>query len=401
MALKTERMHLTNDLAFRGVHASNPNGYDDTTVPSNEIKITASDGVTSDWFASSVAVGSGRIVVGAWGDDDNGETSGSAYIFDTEGNQLTKITASDGAANDRFGFSVAVGSGRIVVGANRGDSAYIFDLNGNEITKITGADTAPGDDFGVFVAVGCGRIVVGARLDDDAGTYSGSAYVFDLDGNQVAKLTASDEEANDNYGWDVAVGCGRIVVGSAYTDDNGTDSGSVYIYDLDGNELAKITASDNASSDVFGNSVAVGSGRIVVGSSGDDDNFSNSGSAYIFDLDGNQLTKITASDGASRDFFGNSVAVGNGRIVVGAYGDDDNGLTSGSAYVFDLDGNELAKITASDGATDDRYGTTVAVGSGRIVVGSNWDRDNGDYSGSAYIYTTPDNKSILDILDEM
>ena len=161
----------------------------------------------------------------------------------------------------------------------------------------------------------------------------------------------------------------------------------------------KITASDGAAGDYFGISVAVGSGRIVVCASLDDDNGSNSGSAYIFDLDGNQLTKITASDGASGDFFGLSVAVGSGRIVVGALYDDDNGSNSGSAYIFDLDGNQLTKITASDGAADDYFGYSVAVGSGRIVVGARLDDDNASDSGSAYIYETPQVYTLYDAID--
>jgi hypothetical protein len=100
-------------------------------------------------------------------------------------------------------------------------------------------------------------------------------------------------------------------------------------------------------------------------------------------------TKITASDGAAGDQFGCSVAVGSGRIVVGARRDDDNGSSSGSAYIFDLDGTQLAKITASDGATGDSFGNAVAVGSGRIVVGATGDDDNGTSSGSAYIWNTP------------
>jgi hypothetical protein len=152
--------------------------------------------------------------------------------------------------------------------------------------------------------------------------------------------------------------------------------------------LAKITASDGAAGDNFGHSVAVGNGRIVVGALQDDDNGSDSGSVYIFDLNGTQLAKITASDGAAGDFFGTSVAVGNGRIVVGAYADDDNGDASGSAYIFDLDGTQLAKITASDGAVSDFFGTSVAIGNGRIVVCSPYDDDNGSSSGSAYIYNT-------------
>jgi len=149
--------------------------------------------------------------------------------------------------------------------------------------------------------------------------------------------------------------------------------------------LAKITASDGAAYDYFSDSVAVGNGRIVVGARFDDDNGSNSGSAYIFDLDGTQLAKITASDGAASDIFGSSVAVGNGRIVVGAAGDNSS---QGSAYIFDLDGTQLAKITASDGDATDNFGSSVAVGNGRIVVGAYEDDDNGSNSGSAYIYNT-------------
>jgi hypothetical protein len=364
-----------------------------TNIVATETKITASDAAADDFFGESVAVGSGRIVVGAYGNDDNGSNSGSAYIFDLDGNQIAKITASDGAASDYFGISVAIGSGRIVVGAYNNDdngsnsgSAYIFDLDGNQIAKITASDAAEGDSFGWSVAVGSGRIVVGASFNDDNGVNSGSAYIFDLNGNQIAKITASDGAANDLFGQSVAIGSGRIVVGAYLDDVNGSFSGSAYIFDLNGNQIAKITASDGAGNDLFGWSVAVGSGRIVVGGYGNDDNGSNSGSAYIFDLDGNQLAKITASDGAANDLFGRAVAIGSGRIVVGARSDDDNGSDSGSAYIFDLDGNQIAKITASDGAVDDNFGISVAVGSGRIVVGARFNDDNGVNSGSAYIY---------------
>jgi hypothetical protein len=380
--------------------------YNTTTIPSNENKITASDGAASDFFGYSVAVGSGRIVVGAYGDDIGANSNqGSSYIFDLDGNQLAKITASDGAASDFFGYSVAVGSNRIIVGAYGDDiganadqgSSYIFDLDGNQIAKITASDGAANDYFGYTVAVGCGRIVVGAYGDN---TQSGSAYIFDLDGNQLAKITASDGASSDNFGYSVAVGSGRIVVGAYRDDDDGSSSGSAYIFDLDGNQIAKITASDGAASDFFGYSVSVGSGRIVVGAYLDDDDGLDSGSAYIFDLDGNQLTKITASDGATNDYFGQSVAVGSGRIVVGSYFDDDDGSGSGSAYIFDLDGNQLTKITASDGASGDFFGISVAVGSGRIVIGAYGDDDNGSISGSAYIYNTPYQIHYLDQLDK-
>jgi co-chaperonin GroES (HSP10) len=336
-----------------------------------------------------------------------GTTGFSTNIYSSE---VGIVTASDGATSDEFGRSVAVGNGRIVVGAFNKDggsnadqgSAYIFDLNGNQLGIITASNGADSDNFGISVAAGSGRIVVGAyRHDTFNGTQAGSAYIYDLDGNQLGIITASDGVSGDNFGWSVAAGSGRIVVGAVGNDDNGNASGSAYIYDLNGNEVGILTASDGAFGDFFGFSVAVGCGRIVVSSPFNDDNGNQSGSAYIFDLNGNQLGIITASDNAAGDEFGTSVAVGNGRIVVGArYDDGGSNLNQGSAYIFDLDGNQLGIITASDGAANDYFGYSVAAGSGKIVVGAPFDNvgSNND-QGSAYIYDTPKQTHFLDQLD--
>jgi hypothetical protein len=363
---------------------------DTTTLPSNEIEILASDGAGGEYFGSSVAIGNGKIVITARYDNDNGTDSGSVYIYDLDGTNETKITPSDGAAGDRFGSSVAVGCGKIVVGADLDDdngedsgSVYIYDLDGTNETKITASDGSLSDQFGYVVAVGCGKIVVGARD-------SGSAYIYDLDGTNETKITIVGG-VSDWFGRAVAVGCGRIVVGAPFSS---SASGTVYIYDLNGNELAKITASDSAAGDLFGSTVAVGCGKIVVGARSNDDNGSSSGSAYIYDLDGTNETKITASDAGGGDEFGYSVAVGCGRIVVGATSDDDNGFNSGSVYIFDLNGNELAKITASD-AGSDSFGYVVAVSHGKIVVGVN----PGTNLGVAYIYDTPLVYTVWDAID--
>jgi hypothetical protein len=447
------------------------------TVSSNETKIVATDSSGNDAdeddeFGRSVAVGSGRIVVGSPFNDDgfNAPNSGSIYIFDLDGTLVSKISRpvgtsdsgdnfgysvavgssrivvgspsndfgttqadagsvhvydlngntlddavfakwrsndySDVDSNDKFGTSVAVGSGRIVVGAPYNDdggtdsgSAYIHDLNGNWIAKIVASDAAAGDQFGRSVAVGSGRIVVGALLDNDTASNTGSAYIFDLDGNLIKKIVASDAAAGDQFGRSVAVGSGRIVVGALLDNDTASNTGSAYIFDLDGNLIKKIVASDAAADDYFGRSVAVGSGRIVVGSPLDNDAGASSGSAYIFDLDGNLVKKIVASDAYTGDQFGVSVAVGSGRIVVSAPYNDDAGASSGSVYVFDLDGTQLEKIVASDATGADRFGYSVAVGSGRIVAAAPFDDDTADNSGSAYIFDTPDVITPFDVKD--
>ena len=271
-------------------------------VNATEVKITASDGAADDLFGGSVAISGDYAVVGAHYDDDAGSDSGSAYIFKRDGTawtEQTKITASD-AAGGYFGYSVAISGDYAVVGAYGDDdagydsgSAYIFWYNGTawtEQAKITASDGAAHDDFGTSVAISADYAVVGAWEDDDAGSGSGSAYIFKRYGTEwteQAKITASDSAAGDYFGRSVAISCDYAVVGACLDDGAGLNSGSAYIfkrYGTEWTEQAKITASDSAAGDWFGKSVAISGDYAVVGAYGDDDAGSGSGSAYIYDI---------------------------------------------------------------------------------------------------------------------
>ena len=182
------------------------------------------------------------VVAGAYGDDganDDATDSGSAYVFTKDAGgwgQAAKLAASDAAAGDRFGVSVAVDSDTAVVGAYLDDhtyvnagSAYVFTkdtLGGwGQAAKLIASDAAGGDWFGWSVAVDADAVVVGVHRDDDHGAGSGSAYVFLqpstgwADRNERAKLAASDARGGDNFGWSVAVDAGTVVVGARYDDD--------------------------------------------------------------------------------------------------------------------------------------------------------------------------------------
>ncbi|CAK0871482.1 unnamed protein product [Prorocentrum cordatum] len=319
------------------------------------LKLLVSDGIEYHKFGKSVAVSSdgARVVVGAGYYDDQGTNSGSAYVLDgATGEMLLKLVASDAASLDRFGTSVAVSSdgARVVVGAwgdddqgSNSGSAYVLDgTTGERLLKLVASDGAAGDCFGTSVAVSSdgARVVVGAYYDDDQGPQSGSAYVLDgTTGERLLKLVVSDGAAGDFFGTSVAVSSdgARVVVGASWDDDQGSNSGSAYVLDgATGERLLKLVASDGAAGDYFGTSVAVSSdgARVVVGARGDD-----------------RLLKLVASDGARYEKFGNSVAVSSdgARVVVGAYYGDDQGTQSGSAYVFD--GTIVTTETATSSAT--------------------------------------------------
>ena len=132
-----------------------------------------------------------------------------------------------------------------------------------------------------------------------------------------------------------------MVASAPQNDDNSSDCcGSAYIFAWDGAEwfqTAKLLASDVAPYDTFGYSVAISDQIMVVDANHDNDNGESSGSAYIFAWDGakwSQTAKLLASDVASHDTFGYSIGISDQAVVAGANGDDDKGDGSGSAYIF-------------------------------------------------------------------
>jgi len=361
-------------------------------------KLTASDAASGDRFGESVAISGNTAIVGSHRDDDAGGSSGSAFLFDaTTGSQLFKLTASDAAGSDQFGLSVGISGNAAIVGAKgNGDaggfsgSAYLFDVaTGNQLHKLTASDAEASDVFGISVAISGNRAIVGATGDDDDGSNSGSAYLFDVaTGNQLFKLTASDAASGDEFGGSVAISGNVAIVGAYLNDDAGNGSGSAYIFDVTtGNQLFKLTASDAISGAHFGTSVAISGTRAVVGAGTDNDVAFTAGSAYIFDVTtGNQLFKLTASDAAAGDLFGTSVAINGSKAIVGALADDDAGDGSGSAYLFDAaTGNQLYKLTASDAVAGAFFGVSVAISADVAIVGAD-ERQALSNSGSAYLF---------------
>ncbi|MCW9013180.1 MAG: choice-of-anchor D domain-containing protein [Gammaproteobacteria bacterium] len=381
----------------------------------NELKLLASDGAYQDSFGEAVAISGDTAIVGAIYDGDNGEHSGSAYIFvrDTNGNwaQQQKLLPSDGAAYDRFGEAVAISGDTVIIGApysnytnpiGHAGAAYVFvrDTNGNwtqqqKLNPTSGSDTGR---FGFSVAIHNDTAIIGAPKDDAAGTDAGRAYVYtrDTNGNWGQPAEFAPGDAGEFAGLSVDIHNDTAVVG-VYFDLSYEGSAVVYVRDTNGNwsTQQKLTASDGATTDFFGVSVAVDNDTVAVGAYYDDDNGSNSGSAYAFVRDTNgiwsQQDKLLATDGTASDYFGHRISISGDRIVVGAVGDSDRGTDTGSAYVFsrDMNGNwsQLQKLESSDGSSYDEYGNSVSIDGDFIAIGAHRDDDSGLNSGSTYIYS--------------
>jgi FG-GAP repeat/Bacterial Ig-like domain len=380
-------------------------------------QLTASDGAYGDNFGYSVAISGDTALVGATHDAVGGNANqGSAYVFTRSGgswSQQAQLTASDGAAGDWFGNSVAISGDTALVGAHNDTvggkasqgSAYVFTRSGaswSQQAQLTASDGAVGDCFGSSVALSGDTALVGVPYSSDKGS-QGSAYVFTRSGaswSQQAQLTASDGAAGDWFGYSVAISGDTALVGAPF-DSVGANyrQGSASVFTRSGgswSQQAQLTASDGAVDVWFGYSVAISGDTALVGAYWDTvGGNAYQGSAYVFTRSGaswSQQAQLTASDGAYGDNFGYSVAISGDTALVGVHNDTVGGnANQGSAYVFTRSGgswSQQTQLTASDGAANDWFGYSVALSGDTALVGAYTDTVGGNpLQGSAYVFS--------------
>jgi hypothetical protein len=377
-------------------------------------KILAPDGTAKDEFGL-IALDGDTAIMTAWLDDDNGVDSGSAYVFTHNGTDWTmqqKLLALEGTTGDRFGSIVALDGDTAIITAVLDDdngidsgSAYVFTRNGNTWTqqaKLLPSDGEAGDLFGCAVSLSGDTAFIGAQWDDDNGVDSGSVYVFTRSGTtwtQQQKLLAPDGAAEDLFGWWVDLDGDTVLIAAKWDDDNGDGSGSAYVFTRTGTTWAfqqKLLASDGAPVDRFGVDVALDGDTAFIAACYDDDMGTDSGSVYVFTRTGTTWTeqqKLTASDGSAGDSFGGcagTISLDGDTAIIGAWLDKDNGDQSGSAYVFTrTEGiwKEQQKLLASDGAENDLFSSFIALDGDTAMIWAWLDDDNGLDSGSVYVFT--------------
>jgi len=357
----------------------------------SEIKLLPSDTASSDYFGRSVSISADTAAVGVYGKNSG---KGVAYVYTRSGtswSQQAVLSASDAASNDLFGYSVSISGDTAVVGAYNKNSgtgaAYVFTRSGaswSQQAKLTASDFASGNYFGSSVSISGDTAVIGAYNNNSS---TGAAYVFTRSGtswSQQAKLTASDGATGDYFGYSVSINGDTVVVGASSKNSN---AGASYVFTRSGtswSQQAKLTASDAASNDLFGIAVSISGDTVVVGAY-----YKNlgTGAAYVFTRSGtswSQQAKLTSSEAASYDFFGAAVSISSDTAVVGAYYKSSG---TGAAYVFTRSGtswSQQAKLTASDSATGNYFGSAVSISGGTAIVGAYLNNSN---TGAAYIFT--------------
>jgi FG-GAP repeat/Immunoglobulin domain len=221
-------------------------------------KLVADDYAAGDGFGSALSLSGEFGLVTAPDDDDNGDGSGSAYVFDVNtGQQLLKLWPDDGVAQSGFGGEAAIDGNLAVItsgGYNNG-AADVFDVTtGQQLFKVTPADGAPRDFFGQSVALS-GRIaLIAAAISDDAGPVTGSAYLFDVTtGQQLAKILADDGASGDSFGGSVAISSNTALIGAANANPGAILAGAAYVFQIEPPAILSqpVSVTNNVGADVM------------------------------------------------------------------------------------------------------------------------------------------------------
>lgn len=322
-------------------------------------------------FGKSVDIYKNYMIVGSPFDSSYGQQAGTAHIFQLTDNKKgwkydTILYTNDTKEYDYFGWDVSISTGVVAIGAWQHDdnnyenngAVYFFEhlrqnnkMNWKLKTKITGQNNH--EYFGTSVAFSRNGeyILVGSAgtvgYSSDTTTI-GLVYVIVKSSwlNQwmiQTTLRPVDIGIYDYYGVSIAAD-NHVTVMGAYG-HNQDSSGAAYVYSYQDSDFsqwyieARLIASDASQDDYFGKSVAVYDRTVIVGATGDDDCGISSGSAYVFrSIAGSKWTqyqKLLPPDNSAYDFFGTSLDIYQDHIVIGADGNDGTDQTqSRTGVVF-------------------------------------------------------------------
>jgi hypothetical protein len=338
-----------------------------------QAKVTANDYAAGDEFGFSVSISGDYAIVGAPYNDANGADSGSAYIFHRVGTtwtQQAKLSPGDPANGDEFGRSVDIDGDYAIVGtpgknSNQGFS-YIFVRSGTTWSQHTKIGATGSSHLGCSVSISNDTVVMGAY---GTNSNTGAAHIYQLIGTSwygKGTLTSSDGIIADLFGTSVSIDKDTILIGAPGHDISIGGEGAAYVFEkpvtgwMTMTETTELTATDADSADNFGTQVSLSGNYSVISSPDDDDNGTDSGSAYIFSKTGTnwlQNAKLTASDGTTSDYYGWSVSIQEVstqyiQVYVGAYADDNsNGNDAGSAYFYQYINNPPTSPTITGPTT--------------------------------------------------
>lgn len=395
--------------AFVTVHL--PGGVQATSLLAlarlgSERRVVAADALARDNFGAAVALSNDTAVIGARLQDELGTSAGVAYVFVRQGDQWVqqqKLLAPDGAAGDQFGSAVAIDGDTIAIGSPNHDSAasnggavYVFVRSATLWSleqKLTASDASSGDHLGEAVAL-YGHVIGGGAPDENnaGGTDAGAVYVFSRVAglwSEQQKLMSALVEANDHFGQAVALSAGHLLVGAP-------DGDKALVYAPTGpatwGEEQDLLAPGVAAGHDYGRSLDISGDLLIVGAPSAGGIAATSGSAHVFQRTAGPWIHeqvLLGTGGGSADKFGWSVALAGGLALVGAPTADLLASNAGAAWPFERTPagtwSGAPALTASDGASSDRFGQAVDLAGCNTIIGAHLANAPATDTGAAYL----------------
>ena len=366
---------------------------------------------SNDLFGSAIDISGNNIVVGAPLDDTAAVNSGAAYLFDaTTGNLLQTFLAPDASSGDQFGEGVAIDGNNVLIGVRNEDTgatdsgaAYLFDATtGNLLQKFLNPFPEFESHFGESVAISGNYALIGA-IDADRGVAnSGAAYLFDIiTGDLLHEFPNPTRDAGDAFGAVVAIDGDNVLVSAPRDDTGAPNSGATYLFDAVTGSLLRPFFNPTPAANEFFGFPAIDGDNVLIGARANDFGGDDSGAAYLFDTDGNLSQTFPNPTPAVDDFFGIATALDNNHVLIGAQNDDDGGIDSGAAHLFDIDGTLLQTFLNPTPADGDRFGRKVAIDGNFLIVSADEDDAGAMNSGAVYVYrrvSTPEPTTVFALL---
>lgn len=362
--------------------------------------IGSSLGVSDQYGAAIDLDGSTAVLGDRWTTVATLGQAGSAHVFVESGGiwaAEAALFAPDPTTSAAFGCAVALDGDTLAVGAERASSpggaatgaVYVFTRNAGAWTlqqKVVGADSLTSDVFGRSVSVDGDTLAIGAAAADLPGKINaGAVYVFTRSGavwSQQQKLIAASPSAAEQFGEEVELDGDSLAIGAPFAGTGGLASnGAAYVFTRVSSAWSmqqKLTASDAASFDGFGRSIALRGDRLLVGAPRDDNAGGvDAGASYAFSRSGSTWTeqqKLASPAPGANQSFGNDLGMSGAVALIGQGSREFPDATdTGDAFVFVNSGAAWfleTELFANDAAPGDEFGATVALDGARALVGA-------------------------------
>lgn len=349
-----------------------------------------------DAFGRSVAIQGDSVVIGAPQGDNTAGDTGEVFLYHPSTGSMERLSLPNTlVASDYFGQSVAQDGDYILVGAygqkygtaNDAGVAYLFNLDGELKQTFHSPEPLASDFFGFSVAldVDHNRVLIGAHGKDIGRTDSGSAYLFDLDGNEIKTFRNPNPIANgERFGWSVALNGNNVLIGA----ESKQGTGVAYLFDVNDDApihtlYIPIFVSTGA---LFGHSVSIDGDVALVGAPVQSiGGVNKTGAVFQFDVETGELTTIYLDPSPSTDeYFGGSVKVLGDAVLIGAQGKkNENGVLAGAAFLYNASGNDggihdydspeplVSFLNPMPSLASEKFGSAVALDTnGGIVIGA-------------------------------